>query len=233
MHLLPSADDLVRQPGYPCGVSFVPPGVTQTRYQLTGVGAYWSRRAAIFLGRVLSPLLPSSRLNAARVTVKVRRVSDLNPVTRAAIRLWLAWVLSWRTRWASFDWYVTVHADRRLVSLAGVVDRVGTIGGVPTRLGLVGGVFTIPELRRRGLARDVVTRAAKLMTNDLGCEFGVLICVDGLVSFYEQLGWKRVSNAMKFERFGRTGYARSNVMVYECTGQPLPDGTIDLLGLPA
>lgn len=214
-------------------MSRVPPGVGQTPYQLAGAGAYWSRRAAVFLGGLLGRLWPEPKLNAGRVAVKVRRVSDLNPVTRVAIRLWLAWVFSWRTRWASFDWYVTVHTDSRLVSIAGVVDRVGAVDGVPTRLGLLGGVFTVPELRGRGLASDVVTRATRLMTHDLKCDFGILLCGERMVPFYQRLGWKRVSNAMRFERFGRTGYVRNNVMVYECAGRPLPAGTIDVRGLPA
>lgn len=214
-------------------MSSVPPVVGEAPYHLAGVGAYWSRRAAVFLGRALGHLLPESRLSAARVTVKVRRVSDLKPVTRAAIRLWLAWVFSWRTRWASFDWYVTVHVGSRLVSIAGVVDRIGAVGGAPTRLGLVGAVFTIPEMRGRGLASDVLERAARLMTNDLGCDFGILTCGDQLVPFYERLGWIRASNALTFERFGRQGYADANVMVYPCTGRQLPAGTIDVMGLPA
>jgi len=209
------------------------PGVGETPYELAGAGAYWSRRGAVFLGRLLGRLWPVPKLNAGRVTVRVRRASDLNPIRRAAIRVWLAWVHSWRTRWASFDWYVSVHTGSRLVSVAGVVDRAGTVGGVPTRLGLLGGVFTIPELRQRGLASDVVRRATRLMADDLGCEFGILICGDGLVPFYQRLGWKRASNVMTFERFGRRGFVGTNVMIYECAGRPLPAGSIDVRGLPA
>jgi GNAT superfamily N-acetyltransferase len=185
------------------------------------------------LGRLLAPLLPRPSAKSARVTVRVRRVSEINPVTRAAIRMWLAWVFAWRTRWAGFDWYVSVHADGRMLSLAGVVDRLGTVGGVPTRLGLLGGVYTIPEVRGRGMASDVVKRAVQLMTHQLESDFGLLICGDGLIPFYERLGWKRVSNAMEFERFGRQGLVRGNVMIYECKGRPLPPGTIDVKGLPA
>jgi GNAT superfamily N-acetyltransferase len=187
----------------------------------------------VLLGRLLGRVWPEPRLRAARITVKVRRVRELSPPARIGIRLWLAWVHSWRTRWANFDWYVTVHTGGRLVSIAGVVDRVGAVGGVPTRLGLLGGVFTIPEDRRRGFAGDVVRRATRLMADGLGCEFGVLICGDRLVPFYERLGWKRVTNPMRFERFGRRGLVGSNVMVYECAGRPLPAGTIDVRGLPA
>jgi GNAT superfamily N-acetyltransferase len=214
-------------------VLFVPPRVGEAPYQLAGAGAYWSRRAAVLLGRLLGRLSPEPNLNSARITVHVRRVSDLNPVARGGIRLWLAWVHTWRTRWASFDWYVSGHAGRRLVSIAGVVDRVGAIGGVPTRLGLLGGVFTVPELRQRGLASEVIKRATTLMADELRCEFGVLICGDQIVPFYERLGWKLASNVMTYERFGRRGYIGTNVMIYECAGRPLPAGTIDVRGLPA
>lgn len=214
-------------------MSHVPPDVGEARYQLAGVGAAWSRRGALLLGRLLARFVPQPSYRSSAVTVKVRRVADLNLLRRVAIRAWMAWVFAWRTRWADFDWYVSAHTNDRLVSIAGVVDRAGAVGGVPTHLGLLGAVFTVPEARGRGFASDVIRSATRLMTDELGCQFGVLICVDGLVPFYERLGWKRVSNAMRFERFGRTGYAQGNVMVYECAGQPLPGGTIDLLGLPA
>ncbi len=71
------------------------------------------------------------------------------------------------------------------------------------------------------------------MTDDLRCDFGVLICGDDLVPFYERVGWKRVSNMMTFERFGETGVVIGEVTVYECAGRPLPAGTIDVRGLPA
>ena len=128
----------------------------------------------------------------------------------------MAWLFSWRTRWASFDWYISVHAGERIVSMAGVAVRSGTIGDEPVRLGLLGAVFTLPEHRTHGFATDAVRRATQLMTDELGCEFGVLLCMDHLVPFYERLGWKHVENQMRFERFGRAGFAQSNVMVYEC-----------------
>lgn len=105
---------------YPLGVSRVPPGVGETPYQLAGAGAYWTRRAALLLGRLLGRLVPEPSYKSSRVIAKVRRVADLNPLTRAAIRAWMAWLLAWRPRWAAFDWYVTVlHTDGRLVSIAG------------------------------------------------------------------------------------------------------------------
>ena len=207
-------------------------GVGVTPYHLLGTGARWTRRGAELLGRLLRPLLPKPNLESDQITVEVRRVSDLSPLSRVSTRLWIAWLFSWRTRWANFDWYVSVHAGNRIVSIGGVVDRRGSVNGVPARLGLLGAVFTLPEHRARGLARDVVRRATRLMT-ELGCDYGVLLCTDSLVPFYERLGWQRVPNPLRFERFGRAGFAQSNVMVYECAGRPLPEGTIDVNGLPA
>ena len=149
------------------------------------------------------------------------------------MRLWLAWNFAWQTQWASFDWYVSAETRGRTVSIAGVVDREGAVGGVPSRLGLLGGVFTRREYQHRGLASEVVRRSTALMTDQLRCDFGVLICSDDVVPFYERLGWKRVSNLMTFRRFGETEVIRGKIMVYECAGRPLPAGTIDVKGLPA
>jgi GNAT superfamily N-acetyltransferase len=208
-------------------------GVGETPYHLLGTGARWTRRGAVLLGRLLRPVLPKPNFKSDTITVEVRRVSEMSRISRIAMRLWLAWLFSWHTRWAAFDWYVSVHAGRRIVSMAGIVDRPGEIDGIPTRLGLVGAVFTLPEHRQRGFATDVVRRANQLLADEIGSEFGVLLCADSMVPFYARQGWKWVPNTMRFERFGRPGFAQGNVMVYECAGRALPAGTIDVMGLPA
>ena len=187
----------------------------------------------MLLGRLRRrpPVEPTE--NSAQVTFRVQRVSDLTALARIRTRLWLAWSFAWRTQWAGFDWYVNAETRGRTVSIAGIVDRDGVVGGVRTHLGLLGGVFTHPQYQRQGLASEVVRRSTKFMTDDLRCDFGVLICSDDLVPFYERLGWRRVSNVMRFERFGETGAVIGKVMVFECAGRSLPAGTIDVRGLPA
>lgn len=162
-----------------------------------------------------------------------RRVSDFKWFTRAYIRLWLAQTHGWRTRWAAFDWYVTAEIDGRQVSIAGVVDRRGAVGCTPARLGLLGGVFTLPRYRRKGMASAVVQHSTRLIVDELKCNFGVLICSDKLVPFYQRLGWRLVANEMVYERFSQRGVVDINVMVYEFAGRPLPPGPIDVVGLPA
>ena len=128
---------------------------------------------------------------------------------------------------------MTATAGGNDLSIAGVVERDGAVGGQGARLGLLGGVLTLPAFRGRGLGREVVGRATRLIEDELGCDFGVLMCGDELVGFYEGLGWKHVPNAMEYERFGTTRLVEINAMVYECGKRSLPPGTIELKGLPA
>lgn len=171
----------------------------------------------------------------SRVAIRVQRVAELSAARRLAIRLWLHRAHGWREPWASFDWYVTAEAAGRRVGVACVVKREGQVGGAPARLCLLGGVYTVPELRGHGIGSAVVGRATRLMAEDVGCQcqYGVLICRDALVPFYERLGWRRVPNEMAFERFGEPGVIQGSIMVRELTGRRLPPGTIDVRGLPA
>lgn len=167
------------------------------------------------------------------VTFATRRTRDLTLAQRARTRLRLAATHRWTTRYADFDWYVTATADGSDRSIAGVVERDGAVGGRPARLGLLGGVLTLPAFRGQGLAAEVVRRATRLIEDELGCDFGVLMCGDELVGFYERLGWKLVPNEMTYERFGATRLVEINTMVYECRNRSLPPGPIELRGLPA
>lgn len=223
----------VVQAGMLKGMYRIRPIAGHAAYRLVGVGWRIGRWGAWLLRPFRRRPRSGSTGDIAPVRILVQRVSKLTPVARIRTRLWLAWSFAWRTQWAGFDWYVKAETRGRTVSIAGIVDREGAVGGVPTHLGLLGGVFTHPQYQRRGLASEVVRRATEFITDDLRCDFGVLICSDDLVPFYERLGWRRVSNVMKFERYGETGVVVGKVMVFECAGRPLPAGTIDVRGLPA
>ena len=200
-------------------------------YLFLGITLRWSARGSALLER-MGPRRRPAPMHAAGAMIHVRRVSDLSRYARLRIWLWIALGHQWRTRWAAFDWYVTAEIDERVVSAAGIVDRRGAVGGVPAHLALLGGVFTAPEHRRRGLASDVVRRSTETITNELDCDFGVLMCRRELVPFYERLGWRYVSNHLEFVRFGKPGRYDGPIMVCECAGRSLPAGPIDVMGLP-
>jgi GNAT superfamily N-acetyltransferase len=171
--------------------------------------------------------------HAAPVTLHTLRVQDLSLVERTRIRMWLAEMHGWRTRFARFDWYVAAAIGDSHVSIAGVVERMGTIDGSPAHLGLLGAVLTPPSFRRRGLATMVVRQATSLIEDGLDCEFAVLTCGEELVPFYERLGWGVVANQLAFERFGVRRLVDAKVMVHEPEKRSLTPGVIDVGGLPA
>jgi GNAT superfamily N-acetyltransferase len=213
-------------------VSGVHPVVGRATYRLLAVVLGLGARGTAYLSKH-SRLLRRAPEQTAPIIFRAKPVSELSRLARFRTRFWLARSHVWQTQWAGFDWYVTAEAGQRRVSIAGVVDREGSVGGVPARLGLLGGVLTVPSYRRRGLGGEVVDRATGLMRDTLGCDYGVLICGEALIPFYERRGWRQVSNPMIYERFGRRRIMKTPVMVYECGGHPLPPGPIDVHGLPA
>jgi aminoglycoside 2'-N-acetyltransferase I len=63
-------------------------------------------------------------------------------------------------------------------------------------------------------------------------EFGLLLCREQLIPFYERLGWEPVT-ALVFsdQPAGKMAFAGA-AMVLPCSGRTWPAGIVDLCGLP-
>jgi len=66
----------------------------------------------------------------------------------------------------------------------------------------------------------------------LGVEFGLLVCEEDVVPFYERLGWQVVEGPLTFDQPGGQATWPAVVMVLPCGGKAWPEGMIDLCGLP-
>ena len=104
--------------------------------------------------------------------------------------------------------------------------------GSPLRVGGVGGVATSPRWQRRGLAQQLMEKAAAFMRADMGVEFGLLVCGDHMVPYYSRLGWQVVPGPLLVEQPQGKIIFPTTTMVLPLTGKPWPAGTIDLCGLP-
>src|SRR5688572_22692139 len=101
-------------------------------------------------------------------------------------------------KWRPKDWHCVLYEDGAPLANASVLRhevRDMVVGGL-------GGVITLPEARGRGLARQVVGRAAELMRDDLGASFGLLFCLPRLVPFYESQGWTVVEPGVLIDQPG-------------------------------
>jgi GNAT superfamily N-acetyltransferase len=134
--------------------------------------------------------------------------------------------------WAAPDYYATTEVEGELVGRLGIFNREIEVAGMRIWVGGIGGVITKPEWRLRGIAGNLLTRAAEFMRSELGVEFALLLCRREVTPVYAKLGWKRVDGPTVFmQPSGMTAYPR-DTMVLRFGKREWPVGTIDLLGLP-
>jgi aminoglycoside 2'-N-acetyltransferase I len=134
--------------------------------------------------------------------------------------------------WAAPDYYVISEVGDELIGRLGIFDREVDVEGARIRVGGIGGVITKPEWRLRGVARDLLTRAAGFMREELGVDFALLLCRREVGPVYAKLGWASVAGPTIFmQPSGMATYPR-DTMALRFTARPWPPGTIDMRGLP-
>ncbi len=135
-------------------------------------------------------------------------------------------------QWSAPAWHVLGCVGDRLVGYLRMFERVISAGGHAVRVGGIGGVMTRPECRRRGIASALLRRAAQFIGDELGAEFGLLLCREEVAPVYAKLGWQIVAGPTTFEQpSGKATYPRLT-MVLPFTEKEWPAGPIDMCGLP-
>jgi predicted GNAT family N-acyltransferase len=173
---------------------------------------------------------------AMATEIDVRRVEDLTDrenaeYARVRARIDYGEVLGYEFS-SEREWRVLVRVDGALASHVGIGRRRVTVGGQELEVGAVGGVWTAPELRGRGLAGQAMEAATRFLCEEVEVAAGLLICREHVASFYESVGWARVSGPVRFDQpTGQVGWDRP-VLVWLCRLGAWPDGVIDLAGLP-
>ncbi len=134
--------------------------------------------------------------------------------------------------WADPFWYVLGRLDGRIVSMVGVLTRKIRVGQQVITVAGVGGVATHPDYQRRGLAGQLMQRAADFMRDELRVPFALLVCSDLRVHYYAKFGWQLIGSQMRFDYQGKKRTFKDNVMVLSLAGESWPEGTVDLCGNP-
>ena len=135
--------------------------------------------------------------NAAALAI--RQVSQLSP--SEAHRLW-GWSddifgtaglsLTYRSKDGVVR-FVLSTGDQGVVSHAAVLKHQAAANGSAALIGGIGGVVTIPAMQRRGYAELLVRHATKFLHDEWAVDFGLLFCIDRMVTYYERLGWRKVT----------------------------------------
>jgi aminoglycoside 2'-N-acetyltransferase I len=140
--------------------------------------------------------------------------------------------------WSPPTWLALVRdAEGRLIGRAGVLERTVLWAGVPTRVGGISSVSTDPDYRGQGVASAAVAYLATFMCQELGTTAGLLLASRMGAPVYERLGWQIVDGVVQCQQpdgplHWTTTFPDKPAMAYACREAPLPQGPIDLQGLP-
>ena len=135
-------------------------------------------------------------------------------------------------QWADPDWAVMVWEDEELVTTVQIIERLARVGRRSLRLGGIGNVSTKVEWRKRGFATAALKAAQEFLAEPLKVDFGLMICTEAMIAYYEKMGWKNVAASLLMEQEQGKLPLNYPVMVLPVLEKEWPEGTIDLLGLP-
>ncbi len=170
-------------------------------------------------------------------TVEIYAAEALTTAEHRQLDDWLDEVFSQeddgqRYEWASNDWRLLLKVGGQAVSHVGIVERTVTVAGQPVKVGGIGAVATRPSWQRRGLAGQLMERAAAFMRADLRLEFGLLVCGDKMVPYYRRLGWQVAAVPLLVDQSqGKIAFP-ATAMALALTAKPWPEGLIDFCGRP-
>ena len=189
------------------------------------------------------PLTRDEPGTGAAATITLQRLDAFTDNDRAVLRALSLAVYppdaegEWAGRhleWATPTWCVCVQApDGVLASFIGVVFRQAVCDDAPVRIGGIGGVMTHPALRGRGFAGLGMRRAVEFFHAQEDVDFGLLVCADGMRSYYQRLGWQEFAGVTHVLQHGQPSvFTYNHVMTIDVQSPGPVAGTIDLLGPP-
>jgi GNAT superfamily N-acetyltransferase len=140
--------------------------------------------------------------------------------------------------WAAPTWLALVRdADGRLIGRAGVLERRVRWGGQAVPVGGLSSVSTDPDYRGQGVASAAVSRLMVFMCDELGAHAGLLLASRMGHPVYARLGWQVVVGPLRCDQpdaplVWTDVFPDKPAMAWACNGRALPDGEVDLNGLP-
>jgi aminoglycoside 2'-N-acetyltransferase I len=169
------------------------------------------------------------------ITFEIQPDHQQAPAERAEMKAWLEQAFGVRAadyKWTEPDWRLCAWEGERRVGHVDITERQARVGDHSIYLGGVGGVITLPEWRRQGIASQMLLRTAAFLRQDLGVDFGLLICDPKLELFYARRGWQTAPGPLVFDQPGGKVVFEETVMILPARESAWPVGTIDLCGLP-
>jgi len=136
-------------------------------------------------------------------------------------------------QWSTPDWHTLLPSRSEYVSRAGIVIRSIDVGHRSLAVAGICEVATKSEHRGSGLASQVLRHAAGFIRDELALPFGLLLCEEEMIPFFERFGWQWIDESPVCALPDVEGeLSQLRCMVLECTDAAWPAGPIHLRGLP-
>lgn len=130
-------------------------------------------------------------------------------------------------------WSVVVEHDAAVAAHVGIVERAISVGEERLTVAGIQNVLVLPEHRKMGLFRQVMT-AAMTEASRRGLDLGLLFCTPDLADKYARLGWRLLEPRIVI-RIDENGQlqplpSKNLTMFHPLRRTDLPPGEIHLQG---
>ncbi|RSC93489.1 GNAT family N-acetyltransferase [Tenacibaculum singaporense] len=134
-------------------------------------------------------------------------------------------------KWAKPDWVVIKYTKNKLVSFCNLVEREIRIDQKTYFVAGINNMITLEKYRGSGYAAEVLNKCEHFILQFMSFDYGVLLCADSLVPFYEKHGWYSVDCPVYFQQPSGRELWKARTMLLGKDKQIAPK-EIDLNGLP-
>lgn len=134
--------------------------------------------------------------------------------------------------WAEPKWTVLLIQDNEVLCFYNIVERICRFDGDPVQVAGINNLITPLKYRGYGYGSQIMKTSGNLLFDKLNAEYGLLLCADKLIPFYNRFGWYKTDSKVRFDQPDRTRLWQANVMLLNRKAKPFHPGEIDLCGLP-
>lgn len=135
------------------------------------------------------------------------------------------------TEWATPDWTIINYDSGQILTFYNIILREVEIDGRPYNIGGINNVITPKQFRGKGYSTETLRDTEYLIFEEFKCAFGLLLCADELIPFYNRLNWYQVNCPVYFKQLDERKLWQANTMLLSKNKEIRPK-EIDLKGLP-
>lgn len=133
--------------------------------------------------------------------------------------------------WSKPAWAVIKYVDKQIVSFCNLIEREILIDQKRCFVAGINNMITPKQFRGNGYASLILKECEHFILQLMGFDYGLLLCADSLVPFYDKHGWYSVDCPVYFQQPTERELWKARTMLLGKDKQIAPK-EIDLNGLP-